>query len=97
MVNLENRLDSSVNGLSGGDPERVAIVRTILKPVSNIHADEPTGSLDAEMAQRSFDLIRLFRDQFGKTVVMVTHNKEHARQCDRVISSRGGLHGGHLR
>lgn len=66
FVGLENRLDSKVNELSGGEQQRIAIVRAILKPGDIILADEPTGSLDPDMAQKSFDLIRSLRDQFGK-------------------------------
>ena len=74
FVGLENRLDSKVNELSGGEQQRIAIVRAILKPGDIILADEPTGSLDPDMAQKSFDLIRSLRDQFGKTILIVTHN-----------------------
>lgn len=86
FVGMGNRLDSKVNELSGGEQQRVAIVRAILKPGHIILADEPTGSLDPAMAQTSFDLIRSLRDQFNKTIVMVTHNFEQAKQCDRIIS-----------
>ena len=86
FVGLENRLDSKVNELSGGEQQRIAIVRAILKPGDIILADEPTGSLDPEMAQKSFDLIRSLRDQFGKTILIVTHNLDHAKQCDRIVS-----------
>ena len=86
FVGLENRLDSKVNELSGGEQQRIAIVRAILKPGDIILADEPTGSLDPDMAQKSFDLIRSLRDQFGKTILIVTHNLDHAKQCDRIVS-----------
>ena len=66
--------------------QRIAIVRAILKPGDIVLADEPTGSLDPEMSQKAFDLIRTLRDQFGKTILVVTHNMEQARQCDRIIS-----------
>ncbi|MGT2785539.1 ABC transporter ATP-binding protein [Streptococcus merionis] len=86
FVGLENRLNSKVNELSGGEQQRIAIVRAILKPGDIILADEPTGSLDPDMAQKSFDLIRSLRDQFGKTILIVTHNLDHAKQCDRIVS-----------
>ena len=85
FVGLENRLDSKINELSGGEQQRIAIVRAILKPGDIILADEPTGSLDPDMAQKSFDLIRSLRDQFGKTILIVTHNLDHAKQCDRIV------------
>ncbi|MTR99427.1 ABC transporter ATP-binding protein [Streptococcus parasanguinis] len=91
FVGLENRLDSKVNELSGGEQQRIAIVRAILKPGEIILADEPTGSLDPDMAQKSFDLIRSLRDQFGKTILIVTHNLDHAKQCDRIVSLKSGF------
>ena len=91
FVGLENRLDSKVNELSGGEQQRIAIVRAILKPGDIILADEPTGSLDPDMAQKSFDLIRSLRDQFGKTILIVTHNLDHAKQCDRIVSLKSAL------
>ena len=86
FVGLQNRLNSKINELSGGERQRIAIVRAILKPGDIVLADEPTGSLDPEMSQKAFDLIRTLRDQFGKTILVVTHNMEQARQCDRIIS-----------
>ena len=91
FVGLENRLDSKVNELSGGEQQRIAIVRAIIKPGDIILADEPTGSLDPDMAQKSFDLIRSLRDQFGKTILIVTHNLDHAKQCDRIVSLKSGF------
>lgn len=91
FVGLENRLNSKVNELSGGEQQRIAIVRAILKPGDIILADEPTGSLDSDMAQKSFDLIRSLRDQFGKTILIVTHNLDHAKQCDRIVSLRSAF------
>ena len=91
FVGLENRLDSKVNELSGGEQQRIAIVRSILKPGDIILADEPTGSLDPDMAQKSFDLIRSLRDQFGKTILIVTHNLDHAKQCDRIVSLKSAF------
>lgn len=86
FVGLENRLNSKINELSGGEQQRIAIVRTILKPGDIVLADEPTGSLDPEMSQKAFDLIRSLREQFGKTILIVTHNMDQAMQCDRIVS-----------
>ena len=57
FVGLQNRLNSKINELSGGEQQRIAIVRAILKPGDIVLADEPTGSLDPEMSQKAFDLI----------------------------------------
>lgn len=86
FVGLQDRLNSKINELSGGEQQRITIVRAILKPGDIVLADEPTGSLDPEMSQKAFDLIRTLRDQFGKTILIVTHNMEQAMQCDRMIS-----------
>ncbi|MDO4680680.1 MAG: ABC transporter ATP-binding protein [Aerococcus sp.] len=88
FVGLDSLLNHKVNELSGGEQQRVAIVRAILKPGDIVLADEPTGSLDPKMAQIAFDLIRSLRDCFGKTILMVTHNMDQAKQCDRVIEMK---------
>ena len=54
FVGLQNRLNSKINELSGGEQQRIAIVRAILKPGDIVLADEPTGSLDPEMSQKAF-------------------------------------------
>lgn len=85
MVGLKRAFTHQVNELSGGEQQRIAIVRSMLKPGCIILADEPTGSLDPVIADKVFDLIKMLRDQFGKTVLMVTHNIEQANRCDRMI------------
>ena len=72
--------------MSGGEKQRISSARAIITNPELVLADEPTGSLDPEMSQKAFDLIRTLRDQFGKTILVVTHNMEQARQCDRIIS-----------
>lgn len=77
--------NKKVNTLSGGEQQRVALARCILKPGDLVLADEPTGSLDAKMGQIVFSLIRELRDKYGKTVIMVTHDVLLAGQADFVI------------
>lgn len=74
-----------VNTLSGGEQQRVALARTILKPGRLILADEPTGSLDTKSAELSFALIRNLCQEYHKTVIMVTHSIDLAQRADRVI------------
>lgn len=74
-----------VNTLSGGEQQRVALARTMLKPGKLILADEPTGSLDTHSADVSFSLIQSLCKEYGKTVVMVTHSPELAHRADRII------------
>lgn len=85
IFNLKSAYTNTINELSGGEQQRITIVRSVLKPGDIILADEPTGSLDPVMAQKSFDFIKDLRDHFDKTVLMVTHNMEQANQCDRII------------
>ena len=84
-VHMESFLESRINELSGGEQQRIAIARAILKPGELILADEPTGSLDPQMAQTAFELLKLLRDEYGKTIILVTHNMYQAQQCDRII------------
>ena len=77
--------------LSGGEQQRVAIARALVNRPSILFADEPSGNLDsktkAEIHQLFFDL----RERYGQTVVIVTHDPELARMCDRSLFMRDGL------
>ncbi len=84
-VHLENKMTSLVSTLSGGEKQRIALARAIIKPGNIILADEPTGSLDPKLAQQAFDLILRMQKESGKTIVMVTHNLKQAQQTDRII------------
>ncbi|MCR3758697.1 ABC transporter ATP-binding protein [Clostridium felsineum] len=84
-VHLEKFKDEKVNTLSGGEQQRVALTRTILKPGDIILADEPTGSLDSAAAEIAFNLIKDLSKQYKKTVIMVTHSMHLANQSDRII------------
>lgn len=85
-VHLEEFKDEKVNTLSGGEQQRVALARTILKPGDIILADEPTGSLDSAAAEIAFNLIKDLSKQYRKTVMMVTHSKRLANEADRIIN-----------
>ncbi|HCC03017.1 MAG TPA: ABC transporter [Ruminococcaceae bacterium] len=84
-VHLLPLKNATVNTLSGGEQQRVALARTMLKPGKLILADEPTGSLDAHSADISFSLIQSLCKKYGKTVIMVTHSPELAQRADRII------------
>ena len=85
-VHLEDFRDEKVNTLSGGEQQRVALARTIIKPGDIILADEPTGALDSVSTEIVFNLIKNLSKQYKKTVIMVTHNKDLANQADRIIN-----------
>ena len=87
---VSSKLDSNVNELSGGEKQRIAIGRAMLKPGSLILADEPTGSLDARMAETVMDSLISAAREARKTLVIVTHDMSMAAKCDRTLSMSGG-------
>jgi putative ABC transport system ATP-binding protein len=76
--------------MSGGQQQRVAIARALANDPSIITADEPTGNLDTKNSVVVLDLFRNLQ-QCGKTIVMVTHNKDLAEKCDRIIHIQDGM------
>lgn len=87
---LAERMDALVSELSGGEKQRVALCRALLKPGNLILADEPTGSLDHAMAKQVMDALLAGTHAAGKTLVVVTHDPAMAERCDRVLRLEGG-------
>jgi putative ABC transport system ATP-binding protein len=85
LVGLEDRLDHFPRQLSGGQEQRVAIARAIVTDPDIILADEPTGNLDAASARDVLTLLQKLNTDFGKTIVMVTHDPHSAAAASRVI------------
>lgn len=85
-VGLENAMNEKVIYMSGGEQQRVAIARALLKPCNVILADEPTGALDNKTANKVFELLHKMSKEYGRTVLMVTHNKWLAEKTDRIVS-----------
>ena len=81
----ETKASRKVNKLSGGEQQRVAIARAVACNGDIILADEPTGNLDYDTSLGIMKLFRELVDNYGKTVIMVTHNKELANMTDSVI------------
>ena len=84
-LELDHLKKSKINTLSGGEQQRVALARAILKPSQLILCDEPTGALDHQLASKVYDNIELLRDEYNKTVLIVTHDLELAQKTDKVI------------
>lgn len=78
-------IDQKINTISGGEAQRVAIARCVLKPGDLILADEPTGSLDPKMSDEVFKLLLSLRDLYDKTIIIVSHDMKLANNCDRII------------
>ena len=84
-VGLSGYGNKKIYQLSGGEQQRVALARIIVKPSKIILADEPTGSLDEQNRDIVLNMLRKMQQQ-GKTIVIVTHDNYIADKCDRVIS-----------
>jgi putative ABC transport system ATP-binding protein len=84
-VGLEDRLDHRPSELSGGQQQRVAIARALVSQPAVVFADEPTGNLDSKSSDEILALLRRAVDEFGQTVVMVTHDAHAASIADRVV------------
>jgi putative ABC transport system ATP-binding protein len=81
LVNLEDRMDHYPGQLSGGQQQRVAIARAIVTDPSIVAADEPTGDLDRVSAIEILELMERLVHEFGKTIVMVTHDPRAAKMA----------------
>jgi putative ABC transport system ATP-binding protein len=84
-VDLRDRLTHRPNQLSGGQQQRVAVARALASRPSIVFADEPTGNLDSRSGAEVLGLLRRSVDEFGQTVVMVTHDPVAAAWTDRVL------------
>lgn len=84
-LGLSHRTKHLPTQLSGGQCQRVAIARAIVGDPEIILADEPTGNLDSKMGAEVMDLLHELNKKDGRTIIMVTHNEEQARQTDRII------------
>lgn len=89
-VGLGNRLGSFPEQLSGGEQQRVALVRALVHRPTLILADEPTGNLDAESGRTVSLLLRRLTDVEGSTLVLVTHSTEASAICDRLLYLKEG-------
>ena len=91
FLQLGDRLQHKPSELSGGEKQRVAVARALINNPALILADEPSGSLDTRNKEELHKLLFELRDKFNLTVVIVTHDKELAKLCDRTIGMKDGL------
>jgi putative ABC transport system ATP-binding protein len=90
-VGLMDRRTHRPAELSGGQQQRVAIARALLSKPAVVFADEPTGNLDSKTSTDILALLRRAADEFGQTIVMVTHDPRAAATADRVLFLTDGL------
>ena len=84
-VDIADRLDHRPAELSGGQQQRVAAARALVSRPDIIFADEPSGNLDSKSGAELLDFMRMAVDEFGQTIVMVTHDAAAASRADRVV------------
>ncbi len=90
FLGLKNRASHKPAELSGGEQQRIAVARSLINNPAVIFADEPSGNLDSESAERLHKLFFQLREEFHQTFVIVTHNEELANMADRKLTMVDG-------
>ena len=90
-VGLKNRIFHYPHQLSGGEQQRVAIARSLISNPEILIADEPTGNLDKKNSEDVIKLLFQLKQDFGSTLILVTHDTSVAKLCDRIIKIDNGL------
>jgi len=90
-VDLGERAKTRANDLSGGQKQRVAIARALVTDPTLLIADEPTGNLDSENSQNIEDLLFELNKKIGTTIIIVTHDEDLAKRCQKVIYLKDGV------
>ena len=89
-VGLQDRISHKPSELSGGQQQRVAIARALVNSPSVLFADEPSGNLDSAAKSRLHELLLGLREEFGQTIVVVTHDPSLSGVCDRTLNMVDG-------
>ena len=90
QVGLGEQVHKKPNQLSGGQMQRVAIARALVNDPDILLADEPTGALDSATGRVVMDLFHKLHKEQGKTILLITHSRELAAECERIITIRDG-------
>lgn len=90
ILGLKDKINKFPNELSGGQQQRVAIARALANKPEIIFADEPTGNLDTKTTNEVMDLLKKCVNEFGQTLIMITHNNDIAKMADKVITIKDG-------
>lgn len=84
-LGLAERFTHKPSELSGGEQQRVAIARALINNPSVLFADEPSGNLDSKTKEELHNLFFTLRDKYGQTIIIVTHDPDLAKMCDRSL------------
>ncbi len=90
LVGLPDKVKSKPHQMSIGQQQRLAIARALVHRPALLLADEPTGNLDSDNAERILELLKTCHVQYKQTIIMVTHNPDLAKRADRVIYMKDG-------
>ncbi len=90
-LGLSERISHKPSELSGGEQQRVAIARALINQPAVLFADEPSGNLDSATKSELHNLFFKLRDTFGQTIVIVTHDPDLAKMCDRSLFMKDGV------
>lgn len=91
MVGMAERMKHQPSELSGGQKQRVAIARAMANDPAIILADEPTGALDSRTGRMVMDLFHNLNEEHKKTIILITHNGELAKETSRILTMRDGM------
>lgn len=90
ILGVEDQALKRINRLSGGQQQRVAIARALINDPTIVMGDEPTGNLDTKNTEIVFETFRELAEEYGQTLITVTHDTEFAAKCDRIIELSDG-------
>lgn len=90
ILSISDKQESYPDKLSGGEQQRVAVIRALINSPAIVLADEPTGNLDSKNAESLFKLFFTLRQRLGHTFVIVTHSRELSKMCDRELIIHDG-------
>ena len=90
LVGLEDVMNNPSSKMSGGQQQRTAIARALFNNPKIILADEPTGNLDSDTTEETYDLLRNINEKSGTTFIVITHDRRIAEKADRIIEIKDG-------
>ena len=90
LLGLEDKLNHRPGELSGGEQQRVAIARAVINKPAILLADEPTGNLDSRNSEMVLRMLKTLNQEYGQTIVMITHNSTAASTAERIVEMQDG-------